>query len=187
MKGAERTTAVLDFGHGERRRRTVRAKPEQGAAKDANPGDRAAVLDLLNAALATKLDGALRYRRHHFMARSLASRRICDELLVHSDEELSHADLIADRIVALGGEPDYSPASLLQQSRAPCVRAASIVDLITENLVAARSAFDSYRELIAQLREDDPTTRRMLEGILAVKEAHADELAELLQGASKTG
>jgi bacterioferritin len=175
MKAAKRSAAVVEFTQGKRRGAAVR---------EVYRGDRAAVLALLHDALATKLAAALRYRQHHFVARVLASRRICEELLVHSDEELSHADLIAERIVELGGNPDFSPAAMVRHADA---RARSIVDLIEENLLAARSALDTYRGLIAQLGEDDPITRRMLEGILAVKEAHADELADLLQGANKIG
>ena len=140
------------------------------------------LLRFLNEALATKIVCVLRYRRHHFMARGGAAKRIAEEFLVHSDEELSHADLIAERIVQLGGEPDFSPATLTQRSHAEYLPAASIVEMIKENLVAERIAIDRYRGLIEHIGETDPTTRRMLEGILGVEEAHADELADLLQG-----
>ncbi len=182
MKAQESTAAVPKFANRETLRRMARANIEQGAVTDSYRGDRAAVLGFLNEALATEIVCVLRYRRHHFMARGLASKRIVEEFLVHSDEELAHADLIADRIVQLGGEPDLSPVTLTQRSHAEYAPASSIVDMIKENLVAKRIAIDSYRGLIQYLGEDDPTTRRMLEGILGVEEAHADELADLLQG-----
>lgn len=183
MKAQEKNSAAVpEFANSELLRRMARANIEQGAVTDTYRGDRAAVLGFLNEALATEIVCVLRYRRHHFMARGLASKRIAEEFLVHSDEELSHADLIADRIVQLGGEPDFSPATLVRRSHAEYVPASSIVEMIKENLVAERIAIDSYRGLIEYIGEDDPTTRRMLEGILGVEEAHADELADLLQG-----
>jgi bacterioferritin len=182
MKAQENSVAVPEFANSELLRRMARANIEQGAVTDTYRGDRAAVLGFLNEALATEIVCVLRYRRHHFMARGLASKRIAEEFLVHSDEELSHADLIADRIVQLGGEPDFSPGTLTRRSHAEYVPASSIVEMIKENLVAERIAIDSYRGLIEYIGEDDPTTRRMLEGILGVEEAHADELADLLQG-----
>jgi len=140
-----------------------------------------AVLGLLNEALATEIVCMLRYRRHHFMARTLAAQRSAEEFLVHADEELAHADLIAERLIQLGGEPDFAPDTLKARSHAQYVAASSIVEMVRENLVAERIAIESYRALLEQLGENDPTTRRMLEGILGVKEAHADELLDLLQ------
>jgi bacterioferritin len=115
------------------------------------------------------------------MAWGLGAKRIAAEFLIHADEELANADLIAERIVQLGGEPDFAPGTLRERSRADYVPANAIVEMIRENLVAARIAIDSYRGLIESLGESDRTTRRMLEGILGVEEAHADELADLLE------
>jgi bacterioferritin len=190
MKVRERTAAVPEFAHIEPThnkllQRMARANIDQAAVADSGRGERATVLPFLNAALATKILCGLRYRRHHFMARGLAAKRIAEEFLVHSDEELAHADLLAERIVQLGGEPDFSPAALTRGGHVEYSPACSIVDMIKENLVAERVAIDSYRGLIESLGEDDPTTRRILEGILGVEEAHADELDELLQGAMR--
>jgi bacterioferritin len=142
--------------------------------------DHKVVLRLLNEALATEIVCVLRYRRHHFMARAVASRRIAEEFLVHADEELSHGDLVAERIVQLGGEPDFAPGTLQERSHAQYACATSVVEMVRENLVAERIAIDRYRGLIAFLGENDPTTRRMLGGIVRVKEAHAEELLDLL-------
>jgi bacterioferritin len=182
MKATANTTALPEFANTERLRRMARANLKQGALADTYRGDRDILLGFLNEALATKIVCVLRNRRHHFMAHGLAAKRIAEEFLVHSDEELSHADLIADRIVQLGGEPDFSPATLTQRSHAEYVPASSIGAMIEENLVAERIAIDSYRGLIEYIGDVDPTTRRMLEGILGVEEAHADELTDLLQG-----
>lgn len=166
--------------------KTLRARARQhlaeGAVTAGYGADREVVLKLLNDALATEIVCALRYRRHHFMAKGIQSKSIADEFLTHSNEEQSHADQIADRIVQLGGEPDFAPNGLVNRSHAEYVEGTSLVDMITENVVAERIAIDSYRDIIQYIGDRDPTTRRMLEGILAVEEQHADELADLLEG-----
>jgi len=155
---------------------------EEGAVTAGYTADRAEVLKLLNEALATEIVCVLRYRRHHFMARGIDAKSTADEFLVHSNEEQGHADLIAQRIVQLGGEPDFAPDSLASRSHAEYVTGKTLVDMIREDLVAERIAIDSYRDMIQYLGSKDPTTSQMLKGILAVEEEHADELADLLQG-----
>ena len=163
-------------------RRNARQHVDDGAVTAGYSADRGAVLKLLNDSLATEIVCVLRYRRHHFMARGIHSQSVAAEFLTHSNEEQGHADQIAERIVQLGGEPDFSPESLAGRSHAEYVAGNSLIDMIRENLVAERIAIDSYRDAIAFLGQHDPTTLRMLEGILAVEEEHADELADLLQG-----
>jgi bacterioferritin len=163
-------------------RRNARRHIEEGAVTAGYSADRQEVLQLLNDALATEIVCVLRYRRHYFMARGIDSKSTADEFLAHSNEELSHADLISERIVQLGGEPDLAPDGLSQRSHAEYVATSSLVDMIKENLVAERIAIDSYRELIQYLGDRDPTTTRMLKEILAVEEEHADELSDLLVG-----
>lgn len=161
-------------------RQQARHHIESGAVTAGYTADRGTVLGLLNEALATEIVCVLRYRRHHFMASGIHAKSIADEFLTHSNEEQAHADLLAARIVQLGGEPDFSPDSLSQRSHAEYITGSSLVQMIRENLVAERIAIDSYRELIRYLADEDPTTSRMLEAILAVEEQHADELADLL-------
>ena len=153
-----------------------------GAVTAGYHANRDEVIKLLNEALATELVCVLRYRRHHFMARGLEAKSIADEFLVHAQQELDHADLIAARIVQLGGEPDFSPDGLSARSHAEYVAATSLVDMIREDLIAERIAIDSYREMAQYLGDQDSTTRRMIEEILAVEEEHADELSDLLAG-----
>ncbi|MET1081821.1 MAG: ferritin-like domain-containing protein [Burkholderiales bacterium] len=163
-------------------RTRARQHIDDGAGTVGYSADRETVLKLLNDSLATEIVCVLRYRRHHFMAKGIQSKSIADEFLVHSNEEQGHADEIADRIVQLGGEPNFAPDGLVSRSHAEYVEGESLVDMIKENLVAERIAIDSYREIIQYLGDKDPTTKRMLEGILAVEEKHADELADLLEG-----
>lgn len=155
---------------------------EEGAVTAGYSADRTEVLKLLNEALATEIVCVLRYRRHHFMARGIDAKSTADEFLVHSNEEQGHADRIAERIVQLGGEPDFAPDSLVSRSHAEYVTGETLVEMIKEDLVAERIAIDSYREMIQYLGDNDPTTSQLLKGILAVEEEHADELSDLLQG-----
>jgi len=161
-------------------RKNARQHMGHGSVTVGYSADRQAVLRLLNDALATEIVCVLRYRRHHFMARGINSQSVAQEFLEHSNEEQGHADALAERIVQLGGEPDFSPTSLAHRSHAEYVAADTLADMIRENLVAERIAIDSYRDLIDYLGGQDPTTRRMVEEILAAEEQHADELADLL-------
>ena len=165
-------------------RKQARQHVEAGAVTAGYEADRTEVLKRLNDALATEIVCALRYRRHHFMATGIHSRSVADEFLAHSNEEQGHADQIAKRIVQLGGEPDFSPDNLSARSHAEYIEGGSLITMIKENIVAERIAIDSYRSFIAYLAENDPTTKRMLEAILAVEEEHADELADLLPDAT---
>jgi len=163
-----------------RLRERARQHIEQGAVTPGYRADRATVIRLLNEALATEIVCVLRYRRHYFMASGINAQSVAQEFLQHANEEQGHADQIAQRIVQLGGAPDLSPASLLTRSHSEYVEGANLLDMIKEDLVAERVAIDSYREMIAYLGSNDPTTRRMLEGILAMEEEHADDLVSLL-------
>ena len=161
-------------------RKQARQHLDDGPVTAGYTADREMVITLLNHALATELVCVLRYRRHHFMARGIHSQSVAQEFLDHSNEEQGHADLIAERIVQLGGEPDFAPDGLTRRSHAEYVAGTTLASMIREDLVAERIAIDSYRDLIRFLGDEDSTTRRMLEGILAVEEVHADELADLL-------
>ncbi|MDB5806496.1 MAG: putative Bacterioferritin [Betaproteobacteria bacterium] len=161
-------------------RERARQHIDEGAVTASYAADRETVLKLLNDSLATEIVCVLRYRRHYFMAKGLQAKSIADEFLAHSNEEQGHADQIADRIVQLGGEPNFSPDGILSRSHAEYIEGNSLVDMIKENLVAERVAIDSYREIVQYLGTKDSTTRRMMEGILAVEEEHADDMADLL-------
>ncbi len=162
-------------------RQRARQHIDDGAVTSGYSADRETVLKLLNDSLATEIVCVLRYRRHHFMAKGIQSKSIADEFLAHSNEEQGHADQLAERIVQLGGEPDFSPQGLVSRSHAEYVEGTTLMDMIKEDLIAERIAIDSYRDIIQYLGDKDPTTRRMLESILAVEEQHADELADLVQ------
>ena len=143
--------------------------------------DRETVIKLLNEALATEIVCVLRYKRHHFMASGLSAHSVAEEFSQHAHEEQTHADQIARRIVQIGGEPDFSPQGLLTRSHSEYVEGATLIEMIEEDLIAERVAIDSYRESISYLANDDSTTRRMLEEILAMEEEHAEDMASLLK------
>jgi len=162
-------------------RQRARQHIEQGAVTEGYRGDRETVVKLLNEALATEIVCVLRYKRHFFMASGINAQSVAAEFLQHANEEQVHADQLAQRIVQLGGEPNLSPEGMLTRSHSEYVEGDTLVDMIKEDLVAERVAIDSYREMITFCGNDDPTTRRMLEGILAMEEEHAEDLVSLLQ------
>ena len=161
-------------------RRRARQHIEEGAVTDGYRANRETVIKLLNEALATEIVCVLRYRRHYFMAQGIHADPIAQEFLTHANEEQGHADQIAGRIVALGGSPNFSPEGLLSRSHSEYIEGTTLLDMIREDLVAERVAIDSYTEMIRYVGDNDITTRRMLEEILAVEEEHADDLVSFL-------
>ena len=162
-------------------RERARQHIQNGAVTEGYSADRETVIKLLNEALATEIVCVLRYRRHYFMAAGINAEGVAAEFLQHSNEEQGHADQLAQRIVQLKGEPNFNPEGLLMRSHAEYVEGETLTDMIKEDLVAERIAIDSYREMITYFGSDDPTSRRMMEGILAVEEEHADDLVTLLE------
>lgn len=163
-------------------RERARQHIEKGAVTPGYAADRENVIQMLNEALATELVCVLRYKRHYFMAAGIHAVSVAAEFLEHATEEMSHADLIAKRIIELRGAPNFSPDGLSARSHAEYVEGDSLRSMIKEDLVAERIAIESYREMIAYLADQDPTTHRMLEGILASEEEHAEDLSSLLEG-----
>lgn len=166
-------------------RRRARQHIEEGAVTEGYRADRDTLIKLLNEALATEIVCVLRYKRHYFMAQGIHADPIAQEFLTHANEEQGHADQIAARIIQLGGAPNFSPDGLLTRSHSEYVEGQNLVDMIKEDLVAERVAIDSYNEMIRYVGDDDVTTRRMLETILAVEEEHADDLASFLADMDK--
>lgn len=138
---------------------------------------------LLNDALATEWICVLRYKRHYFTASGLTSTPIADEFLVHANEEMSHADRLAARIVQLGGEPLLDPAGFHARSHADYDDSTDLDSMIRANLVAERVAVEVYRQMIQVIGDKDPTTTRLLQEILTDEEEHADELSDWLDRA----
>lgn len=164
-------------------RRRAREHLDQGAVTEAYKGARETIMKLLNDALATELVCVLRYKRHHFMSASLggiAGFAVTQELAQHAAEEQAHADRLAQRIVQLGGEPNFDPKGLATRSHAEYVSGSNLEEMLREDLIAERIAIDTYAEVIRYIGDKDATTRRLLEGILEQEEEHADELRDFL-------
>lgn len=162
-------------------RQRARLNVENGAVTEGYSADRETVLRLLNESLATELVCVLRYKRHYYMATGLKASVAATEFLEHAQQEAEHADLLAERIVQLGGEPEFNPDTLSKNSHAQYVAGNSLKEMVYEDLVAERIAIDSYREIIQYIGEQDPTTRRIFETILAQEEEHADDMADILK------
>ena len=162
-------------------RERARKHIERGAVTPGYRADRETVVRVLNEALATEIICTLRYKRHYFMAKGIHATAVEQEFLEHAAEEQRHADMIAERIVQLGGEPNFDPDGMSMRSHSEYVEGKDLVDMIKEDLVAERVAIDSYNEIIRYLGHDDPTSRSMMEEILAKEEEHAEDLASLLQ------
>ena len=168
---------------------TIRARARQhideGAMTSGYKANPDVVIQLLNAALATEIVCVLRYKRHYFMATGINSESVREEFLEHANEEQTHADLIAQRIVQLGGEPDLSPEGLLIRSYSEYKEGETLTDMIKEDLIAERIVIDGYRGMILYIGDDDPTTKRLLEDILAKEEEHAEDLVSLLKSSAQ--
>ncbi|RVU13891.1 bacterioferritin [Pseudomonas syringae pv. syringae] len=163
-------------------RQRARQNVEDGAVTQGYSADRETVLRLLNESLATELVCVLRYKRHYYMASGLKASVAAAEFLEHAEQEAQHADKLAERIVQLGGEPEFNPDTLSKNSHAQYVAGNTLKEMVYEDLVAERIAVDSYREIIQYLGDSDPTTRRIFEEILAQEEEHADDMADILEG-----
>lgn len=167
-------------------RANARRHLERGTLTDSYRAQPDAVIALLNEALATEIVCALRYKRHHFTARGLASAAVAGEFLAHAHEEDAHSERFAERITQLGGAPDFCPDTLSERSHAEYGETQDLRTMIEEDLVAERIAIESYREIARTLGDSDPTTRRLFEDVLAVEERHASELVELCGGRCDT-
>jgi len=163
-------------------RRRAREGIDQGAITPSYTADRDTVLRLLNEALATEWVCVLRYYRHYFSASGMFADAVKAEFLEHAQQELAHANMIAERIVQLGGEPDLDPSTLAARSHAEYRPGADLRDMVREDLVAERIAIDSYRGMINYIGDRDTTTKRLLESVLAQEEEHADDMKDLLDG-----
>ena len=161
-------------------RERARRHMEKGAVTAGYKANLTVILRILNEALASEIVCVLRYKRHYYMASGIHAQAVAAEFLEHANEEQGHAVLIAARITQLGGSPDFNPVGLVNRAHSEYVEGKDLLDMIREDLVAERVGIESYGEMVRYVGDADPTTRRMLEGILATEEEHAEDLANLL-------
>jgi bacterioferritin len=164
----------------DRIRADARREMTKGAVTGTYGADVQRVIAVLNEVLATELVCVLRYKRHYYTAQGVHGPTVAAEFLEHAADEQRHADLAAERIVQLGGEPDLNPAVLAERSHTEYKGGTDLRSMIEEDLVAERIAISTYGEIARWLGEDDPTTRRVVETLLAEEEDHADEMLSLL-------
>jgi bacterioferritin len=161
-------------------RARARKNLEEGAITPAYGGDVKQAIEILQAVLATEIVCVLRYTQNAVAATGIASDSVREEFDEHASEERKHMRAVAERINQLGGDPNFSPEGLLTRSASQYAIGGNLVEMIKENLIAERIACEHYRELIRYFGDRDPTTRVMLEGILANEEEHANDMHDLL-------
>ena len=161
-------------------RKRAREKLEMGAVTQNYGGDPQTAISLLNEAVATEIVCVLRYKYHAIAASGIASESVKEEFAQHAREEEEHMDLIAERINQLGGKPNMNPDGITTRAASQYAEGENLVDMIRENLVAERIAIEHYRDLIRYFGDKDPTTRTLLERVLAQEEEHANDMHDLL-------
>jgi bacterioferritin len=161
-------------------RRRAREHMEAGAVTSNYEGDVNTTIKILNEALATELVCVLRYKYHAIAAVGIDSEAVKKEFAEHASDEEEHAEMIGERINQLGGKPNFNPEGLTTRSATQFVEGNSLLNMIEENLVAERIAIETYREMVRYFANHDPTTRKMLETILAKEEEHANDMQDLL-------
>lgn len=161
-------------------RRRAKEHIESGAVTGNYQGEAKQAIDLLQTALATEIVCVLRYTMHYVAAVGIDSESVKQEFLEHANDEREHMEKIADRINQLGGVPNMNPEGLHTRSATEYGNAERLIDMIKENLIAERIAVEHYRDLVRYFGDKDPTTRIMLEGILAQEEDHANDMHDLL-------
>lgn len=161
-------------------RRNAMTSMNDGALTKDYPLDVEKACQLLNEALATEILCVLRYRHHAIIAKGIHAPRVAEEFKEHAANEDEHVWAIAERIDQLGGDPDFNPATISARTATEYGGGKDLIELIREDLVAERVVIEVYRQMIAWFGHNDPTTRRLLEKILADEEEHANDLADLL-------
>jgi bacterioferritin len=161
-------------------RRRARQHLSEGAVTQNYGGKVEDAIALLNHAVATEIVCVLRYKFHATCATGLASEAVKEEFAQHAKEEGEHLDLLVERINQLGGRPDLNPDGVSGRAASEYVEGENLVDMIKENLIAERIAIETYREMVRYFGEKDPTTRVLLERILAQDDEHANDRHDLL-------
>lgn len=161
-------------------RRKARVQLSAGAVTDNYKGSVEQAVAMLNHAVATEIVCILRYKYHSVVAAGISSEAVRAEFAQHAKEEEAHLDWLSERITQLGGKPNLNPEGLLSRAASQFVEGETLIDMIKENLVAERIAIETYREMVRHFADQDPTTRVLLERILAQEEEHANDMHDLL-------
>jgi len=141
------------------------------------------LIDKLNKALSDEWLAYYQYWLGAKIAKGPMRGAVVTELTEHSNDELRHAQMIADRIVQLGGTPVLSPEEWYKQTNCgyeipddPYVR-----KLIEQNIKGEQCAIEVYQELSSMLKDKDPITYQIILEILADEIEHEDDLEALVE------
>lgn len=127
----------------------------------------------LNAILSLEYTAVLQYTHQAFLLTGLQRPHYLPMFRAEAAESLTHAQLVGDKIVSLGGVPTTEVGEV--QS------ATSLEEMLRNNLALERSAVAAYARALA-LADDDVSLRVMLENQVAVERASVEELERILGG-----
>ena len=161
-------------------RRRAHEQIERGAVTSQYGLDSTQAVEILQHALATEVVCVLRYTNNAVSAQGINSSEVKAEFGQHAKDEHAHMVRIAERINQLGGRPNLNPEGLLTRAHSQYAEGSDLIEMIKENLIAERIAIESYTEMVRFFGDRDPTTRVMLEEILAQEEEHANDMHDLL-------
>jgi bacterioferritin len=167
----------------------IRQAVEQGCLTEEYQADAKYLVEALNQLRATEITSFLQYKQHAFMAVSLLAPGMKADFEAHAAAEMQHADMLAQRIQQLGGVPIYRPMEIASSAAQVGVhpeQGPTLLDMVAENLLLERQQIAAYSALVREVGDKDPTTRRILETILAESEDHASELADYLKRTTDT-
>ncbi|HEU68880.1 MAG TPA: ferritin [Candidatus Acetothermia bacterium] len=124
--------------------------------------------DMLNMAISREIQVSIQYMWRHVRATGIESLEVTDRLKKIAVTEMKHAEAIAERLDYLGGEPTTEPA--------PIKLGESLSQMIDLDIKAEEEAIALYRDIIKlAMKEEDFTTKKLFEGILADEEEHHNE------------
>ncbi|MGE4433002.1 MAG: ferritin-like domain-containing protein [Bacteroidales bacterium] len=140
------------------------------------------LLDMLNAALSEEW---LAYYQYWIGARLMEGpmrSEVEPELLVHANEELAHAELVANRIIQLGGTPVINPSQWTQLARCPYDEPSDpyIEVILEQNLKGERCAIQRYQEIADFCNGKDHSTHQMAVQILNDELEHENDIEDWL-------
>jgi bacterioferritin len=129
-------------------RQQAREHMNEGAVTPGYKADRQEVIKVLNDVLATEMVCFLGYKLHYFMANGINSEPVKQEFLEHATQEQQHADMVAQRIAQLNGEPNLDPRDIASRSHSEYVSGTGLTAMLKEDLYAERIAVETYSEIV---------------------------------------
>ena len=139
------------------------------------------LLSLLNHAFADEWLAYYQYWLGAKIVKGPMKDAVASELLLHATEELAHADMLALRIIQLGGTPLISPEEWLKNTQCgydaptdPFVK-----KILAQNIKGEQCAIDVYQKLLQIVKDTDPVTYNIVLVILQQEVEHEEDLQAL--------